>query len=196
MSSRSTRRRVAELYRANGHATIADSEAGAARRAATIEDEVMRDFDRVYVCSEGDRATLARPGGARVCVLPNALPLPAPLPQPREGEPFTFLFIGTLGYYPNEDAILYFCTHVLPLIREGATRNIRVIIAGSGDAPALRQLMGSPGVQLIGPVPDVATAYREARRGGRTHPSRRWNAYQGAGGVQLSTTRRRNVAWY
>jgi glycosyltransferase involved in cell wall biosynthesis len=94
--------------------------------------------------------------------LPNALPLPDPLPAPERGGPFTFLFIGTLGYYPNEDAIVYFCTQVLPLIRERAPREVRVIIAGSGATPALQQLVGTPGVELIGPVPDVATAYREA----------------------------------
>ncbi|HEX3245839.1 MAG TPA: glycosyltransferase [Chloroflexota bacterium] len=157
-----TRRRVAELYRANGYATLADSEEAAALRAETLECEVLRDFDRLYVCSQGDRARLERSGGARVCVLPNTLPLPAPLPPPLEAEPFTFLFIGTLGYYPNEDGIIQFCTNVLPLIRQRASRDVRVIVAGAGATRALQQLIGLPGVQLIGPVPDVATTYREA----------------------------------
>jgi glycosyltransferase involved in cell wall biosynthesis len=157
-----TRRRLAELYRAHGRGTLAEVEEEAARRAAVLEEGVLRDFDRLYVCSEQDRVSLARSGGARVCVLPNALPVPDPLPPPPPGRPFTFLFIGTLGYYPNEDGILYFCTQVLPLIRRARPRDVRVLIVGPGASPAVGQLARAPDVSVVGPVPDVTAAYREA----------------------------------
>jgi glycosyltransferase involved in cell wall biosynthesis len=71
------------------------------------------------------------------------------------------LFIGTLGYYPNEDGIVYFCTEVLPLIREGSPRGVRVLIVGPGASLAIQDLARAPDVRLIGPLPDVSTAYRE-----------------------------------
>jgi len=158
-----TRRRLAELYRVHGRTTLATSEEEAARRAAMLEDEVSRDFDRLYVCSEQDRATLARPARAQVCVLPNALPLPDPVPPPPPGRPYTFLFIGTLGYYPNEEGIIYFCTQVLPLIRQAASpRDVRVLIVGPGASPAIQDLARARDVSLIGAVPDVRAVYRES----------------------------------
>lgn len=157
-----TRRRLAALYASNGHAALAQHEAGEARRAEALEADVLRSFDRLYVCSEEDRAGLVRPGGAQVCVLPNALPHPEPLPPSPDPRPFTFLFIGTLGYYPNEDAVNFFCTEVLPLIRRATDQKVRVTIVGAGATPAVRRLAEAPDVLLIGAVPDVATAYREA----------------------------------
>ena len=157
-----SRRRLADLYRAHGRAALAEAEEEAARRSAIIEEEARREFDRLYVCSEQDRAALARPGRAQVCVLPNALPVPDPLPPPPPARQFTFLFIGTLGYFPNEDGIVYFCTQVLPLLRQAASRDIRVIIVGPGASPAIRQLASAPDVSLLGPVPDVTTVYGEA----------------------------------
>jgi glycosyltransferase involved in cell wall biosynthesis len=157
-----TRRRLAELYRAGGRATLADFEEEAAGRAAILEAEVLRDFDRVYVCSEQDQAVLARPARAQVCVLPNALPVPDPLPPPPSGQPFTFLFVGTLGYYPNEEGIVYFCTQVLPLIRQASQRDVRVLVVGPGASPAIQGVARARDVTLIGPVPEVRTLYREA----------------------------------
>jgi polysaccharide biosynthesis protein PslH len=158
----STRTRLAALYRANGLEPLARSEEVEARRSRTLETEVLRQFDRVYVCSEADRAALGDRGTAQLCVLPNALRVPDPLP-PRSGDgPFTILFVGTLGYYPNEDAVLYFCREVLPLIRRAARRDIRLTIVGSGATVGIRQLAALPEVQLIGAVPDVAPWYSQA----------------------------------
>jgi glycosyltransferase involved in cell wall biosynthesis len=158
----STRTRLAALYRANGLEPLARSEEAEARRSRTLEAEVLRQFDRVYVCSEADRAALGDRGTAQLCVLPNALPVPDPLP-PRSGDgPFTILFVGTLGYYPNEDAVLYFCREVLPMIRRTARRDIRLTIVGTGATVGISQLAALPEVQLIGAVPEVAPWYRQA----------------------------------
>ena len=157
-----THRRLAKLYRLNGDTTLAQVEDAAAERADALETQVLESFDRLYVCSEDDKAHLRSRAGTQICVLPNALPLPGPLPAKRPGRPFTFLFVGTLGYYPNEDAILYFCAEVLPLIRRASRQALRVMIVGTGATPAIRRLRNLPEVQLIGPVPDVAPWYGQA----------------------------------
>jgi polysaccharide biosynthesis protein PslH len=157
-----THRRLANLYRLNGKNTLARVEDAMAKRAEVLETEVLGSFDQLYVCSEEDETALRSRTRTQICVLPNALPLPGPLPPKRSGSPFTFIFVGTLGYYPNEDAVLHFSTEVLPLIRRASRQPIRVMIVGTGVTPVIRQLSNLPEVELIGPVPDVAPWYGQA----------------------------------
>lgn len=157
-----THRRLADLYRLNGKVALAQVEEALAERADVLERQVLGGLDRLYVCSEEDKVRLQSRAGSQICVLPNALPLPGPLPPRCPGSSFTFLFVGTLGYYPNEDAILHFCTEVLPLIRRASRQALRVLIVGTGATRAIRQLRIVPEVELIGPVPDVAPWYGQA----------------------------------
>ena len=157
------RRRVAGLYRAYGEVALAEGEEQQAAHIQALEDWALRFFHRVYVCSAADRESpLARGATAEVRVLPNTVRLAsAPLPR-REGEPFRFLFVGTLGYYPNEDAVRFFCIQVLPLLRAAARRPFRVEVVGTGASPAVRQLECLPEVRVVGAVPDVAPYYAAA----------------------------------
>jgi glycosyltransferase involved in cell wall biosynthesis len=127
-----------------------------------LEHEVLETFDRVYVCSERDRDALRAGSAVDVCVLPNGLPVPDPLPPKPAGQPFTFLFVGTVGYYPNEDAILHFCADMLPLIRPAAPREFRVHVVGTGAGGVARRLADIPEVRVVGAVPDVRPWYRDA----------------------------------
>jgi glycosyltransferase involved in cell wall biosynthesis len=157
-----SRRRIAALHRANGDEPAAQREEQAAERAAQLEDGALTGFERVYVCSEADRRALLGRARARLCVLPNALAVPQPLGPRSPESPFTFLFLGTLGYYPNEDAVLFFCREVLPLLRRQAARPFRVSVVGLGAGPGLASLATLPEVELVGAVPDVAPWYRQA----------------------------------
>lgn len=76
--------------------------------------------------------------------------------------PFLFLFVGTLGYYPNEEGINGFCTEVAPVIRRLSDRPFRVVIVGVGAGPALLGLTALPEVELVGAVPSVEPWYAEA----------------------------------
>ena len=161
-----TRRRIAERYEQSGRPDLAQAELAEADRAVLAEVSLLRDFDRVYVCSEGDRQALeARRGAgasASIEILPNALAVPRALPSPAPDTPFTFLFIGTLGYFPNEDAIVSFCREALPPLRRMATRPFRVTIVGIGLPPAVEALATIPEVEVVGAVGSVAEAYRPA----------------------------------
>jgi glycosyltransferase involved in cell wall biosynthesis len=164
-----TRRRLAALYRLNGRRMEAGVEQVLARRFEALEDQALADFDRVYVCFDGDREELLdrslNPAGsarAEVVVLPNAVSIPGPLPpRPKDG-PFTFLFMGTLSYYPNEDALRYFCADVLPSLRQCAAREFRLNVLGPGATDAIKRLEELPEVQFVGEVPDVRPWYRDA----------------------------------
>jgi glycosyltransferase involved in cell wall biosynthesis len=157
-----TRGRLAQLYRATGKGTEARVEALLARRFEVLEEEAFARFDRVYVCSEQDKAELQRRSRAEVSILPNAVHAPGPVPPRTEVRPFTFLFIGTLSYYPNEDALTYFCGDIAPLIRQAAPRPFRLNVVGRGGTDAIRRLSHIPEVRIVGEVADVAPVYREA----------------------------------
>jgi polysaccharide biosynthesis protein PslH len=161
-----TRHRIAERYEQTDHPELARAEREAADRAHLAEARALLDFDRVYVCSSGDRDVLEarrRPEAvAEIQVLPNAVLAPNPVPPWPDFGPFTFLFIGTLGYFPNEDAVITFCRDILPPLRSMATRPFRIAIAGIGATPEVLALAALPNIDVIGAVADVAVAYRQA----------------------------------
>jgi polysaccharide biosynthesis protein PslH len=157
-----TRMGLAALYRLHGIHSMAQIEETEAQRSIVLEREILQHFDRVYVCSERDKDTLRASASAQVCILPNAVRIPAPLLAPGMGNPFTFLFVGTLGYFPNIDAVKYLSTDVVPLIRQSAPRDFKMIVVGAGGGGRSRQLASAPEVQIIGEVPDVGPWYRDA----------------------------------
>jgi glycosyltransferase involved in cell wall biosynthesis len=88
--------------------------------------------------------------------------LPASVPGRGEGGIFTFFFVGTLGYYPNEDGVRYLCAEIVPRIRELAGHNFVVNIAGTGASRSLRQAMSVPQVRFLDSVPDLHPWYAQA----------------------------------
>jgi glycosyltransferase involved in cell wall biosynthesis len=157
-----TRRRLASLYRQNGANAAAAHEESEAARAETLENEAFRRFDRVYVCSASDRDKLAGRTRAQVCVLPNGVRMPDNVPARIPDGNFTFLFVGTLGYYPNEDAVRYLCAEIVPRIRELAGSGFVMNIAGTGASGSLRQAATVPQVRFLGAVTDLPPWYAQA----------------------------------
>ncbi len=147
-----TLRRVADLHRLHGDEERARSLEAQARLYEPLVDEVLGSWDRVYVCSELDARELG--GRAEVRVLPNVVDLPPPRAL-CEVTPFTLLFVGTLGYFPNEDAVGWFTSAVLPELRAVAPAPFRVVVAG-GEGVAEAE------VDYAGRVADVAPCYAAA----------------------------------
>jgi polysaccharide biosynthesis protein PslH len=156
-----THRRVAALCHLNGdhaHAAIEELEA---RRYEGMEADVFAACDRIYVCSEGDRHLLTGKARGDLAVLPNAVRIPDSVQPRKAGLPFSFLFVGTLGYYPNEDAVRYLAAEILPRMRARTATAFRFDIVGAGATSRLEQLAG-PELRLIGAVSDVGPSYRDA----------------------------------
>jgi glycosyltransferase involved in cell wall biosynthesis len=157
-----TNARLGALYRSTGKSALGDAADREANRCATLEAEVLGTFDRVYVCSRLDQQRLQGRARAEVRVLPNALPLSSPPHFKPPAMPFTFMFVGTLGYYPNEDAVAYFSSAVLPLLRAVAPVACRLVVIGNGPADVMQRLRAAPEVEVVGPVADVGPWYADA----------------------------------
>jgi glycosyltransferase involved in cell wall biosynthesis len=152
--------RIAHRYRLLRDLSRAEMHEQMARHYKAFEDQVLKDFDRIYVCSQRDREELLSRGSSEVCVLPNAVTLPV-APVQQQAEPFRFLFVGTVSYFPNQDAVIFFCTKVLPRLRKIAPRPVSLTVVGAG-VPRQAWWVLVPEVILAGTVTDVEPYYRSA----------------------------------
>ncbi len=64
------------------------------------------------------------------------------------------LFVGTMNYYPNTDAVLYFVKEILPLIQKRYPQ-VNFEIVGRFPPRSVRKLDGVGGVRVLGEVADV-----------------------------------------
>src|SRR5262249_52340504 len=143
-------------------AAVVAAESGKYRRLA---EHYLRQFDRVTVSSTTDAGRLGRQfPGTRFAVVPNGYrashSIPAPSP-PIEG-PLRLLFVGTLGYFPNADAVSFLSREVLPALDRIGSREVRVDAIGAGDAAALGDLPLDPRIRVHGFVEDLAPFYASA----------------------------------
>ena len=134
-----------------------------ARQFEKMEDKYLIQCQRVYVCTAADRAELAQRFHLdHFRAVPNAVNVPPFAAVEKSATEFTLLFVGTLGYAPNEDAVLFFCHEVLPHIRAAADRPVRVIIVGANPGPQVRALSGDHAIEVAGFVPDLCAYYQQA----------------------------------
>ena len=64
------------------------------------------------------------------------------------------MFVGVLNYLPNSDAVKWFSTTVWPQVRERFPDSTFRIV-GRNPTAEVQALNDLPGVEVVGPVPDV-----------------------------------------
>lgn len=117
--------------------------------------KVWQQVDRVIAMSEKDReAILSVAPTAKVAVVPNGVAVPQHLPESQGSVPPHLVFLGSLWYYPNIDAAIYFYREVFPLVRRQAP-TIRLTIIGESPRGQLQELAKDPSVALPGYVEDL-----------------------------------------
>jgi glycosyltransferase involved in cell wall biosynthesis len=135
------------------------------RRMLRYEGNTLARFDGVLAVSDADRDTFARiyPGAIRhpAHVVPTGVDTDyftasASAPASRE-----IVFTGSMDWLPNEDAMLFFCRDVLPLIRAEEPA-VRLSIVGRAPTPAVKQLADHANVRVTGRVDDVRPYMRDA----------------------------------
>lgn len=135
-----------------------------ARTIAAAERQALRVAAAVVTVSEIDRAlALALAPGANVVAVPNSVDLDrlALLPAPPPPSPPRLLFVGTLDYPPNLEAVRELVQEHLPVLR-AAFPGLVVRLVGRDDAGALAAFRGRDGVEAVGPVDDLLPHYRDS----------------------------------
>lgn len=73
----------------------------------------------------------------------------APAPQPR-----TLIFLGSMDWMPNIDAMLWFTSAIWPMIKQEVP-DVRLRIVGRRPPPSIQALTSDPAIHVSGTVPDV-----------------------------------------
>ena len=128
-----------------------------ASRFERLERHYLPSFDRVYTASEEDARIVREDFGAgHVSTIVNAVRAP-PRTEP-VAEEYDLLFVGTLSYDPNIDAVRWLCEDIRPLLEP-----VTIAIVGSDPAPEVRRLAELPGVTVAADVPEVTPWYLSSR---------------------------------
>jgi polysaccharide biosynthesis protein PslH len=102
--------------------------------------------------------SLAPESAKRVFVLGNGVDTQHFAPQAGSVSPYpsdepTIVFVGTMDYWPNVDAVSWFASDILPRVR-ARWPTARFYIVGRNPTAAVRAL-ASESVQVVGTVPDT-----------------------------------------
>ncbi len=157
--------RLMSLREERGEDARVHAEQAAWPRLRTMERMIVTRFQALAMAAEQECATLrARYPTIPVFHLPNALLVSSGSPPPpvAAGRPPTLLFVGSMNYLPNEDAIVHFCKDILPLIRQRFGRPLRVRLVGTCPPERVRELARDPGVEVTGSVPEVDSYYADS----------------------------------
>jgi sugar transferase (PEP-CTERM/EpsH1 system associated) len=128
------------------------------RRMLRFEARTLARFDGVLAVSDADRDTFARlyPGAVTqpVHVVPTGVDTEFFHPAASSPGARSLVFTGSMDWLPNEDAMLFFCAEVLPLIRREEPE-VTLAIVGRAPTPAVARLAQQHGVVVTGRVDDV-----------------------------------------
>ncbi len=126
------------------------------RKFEDFERRVFREADHVVAVSQED-ATLIRDhfGARHVDVVENGVDTTYFQPGPSERDPGQILFLGSLDWRPNLDAVDQLLATVFPAVR-AQEPSARLCLVGRNPPEALhRRVQATPGVELHANVPDV-----------------------------------------
>jgi glycosyltransferase involved in cell wall biosynthesis len=119
-------------------------------------------YAALVAVSDRDREDVAAATSTPVETVPNGVAADELRPAAGEGEPDTLLFTGTLSHPPNADGIRWFVEEAWPRVR-AERPEAKLLVVGRDPTPAVRRLGRMPGVEVVGPVPDVAPYFKRAR---------------------------------
>lgn len=120
-----------------------------------FERNRVRLFSGIIAVSTRDAATLQTwAPAASVCVVPNGADCSHLVPLDVVPDPGAIVFLGTLSYAPNRDAVEHLAGDILPRIRRAVPGATLYVVGRQTDALA-PSLQHAPGVVFTGYADDV-----------------------------------------
>lgn len=126
-----------------------------------IERQVMQSYDRVYLaCSDDIKPDVS----SKFLYRPNKVSLPVKKAMQKSvTDDFKVIFVGTLNYLPNIEAIQNVLLPLADLLLKHFGGTIRLIIAGRNPPrKILKRLLAHPMVEIHENVPDLSLLYQQA----------------------------------
>lgn len=119
-------------------------------------------FDIVTCASEIDRQTFQRTNAAgRFEIIPNGVDVEDYQPAYGSEEEAHLIYIGSMDWYPNEDAVAFFADEVLPKIREKLP-DVQFSAVGGNPSPRVQKLAARSQILVTGRVPEIKPYFARA----------------------------------
>lgn len=125
------------------------------RRFVSYESRICHRFDMCLCVSEEDgRELKSICPAAAIEVVPNGVDTDYFRPEEGDEEEECLVFTGSMDWRPNEDAVVFFCDQILPLI-QAELPEVKFLIVGSNPSDRVMRLGKRQGVVVTGWVEDV-----------------------------------------
>jgi sugar transferase (PEP-CTERM/EpsH1 system associated) len=126
-----------------------------AKRLLAYEHAIARRFSHALVCTAAERDDFERlfPGIA-VSLVGNGVDLDYFRPSGAAKKPGSMIFTGVMDYFPNVDAMCWFCDEILPRV-QAELPQANLTICGNRPSAAVARLGKRPGVNVTGWVADT-----------------------------------------
>jgi sugar transferase (PEP-CTERM/EpsH1 system associated) len=120
------------------------------------EPGIVRKFDHCFVVSQKDKDNLRSiVPDTDVTVIANGVDVAFYEPQPGKLQPDTLVFTGSMDWFPNEDAILYFYEKIWPLIKRDI-KDARLYVVGRNPSNKILNLQRKEAdIVVTGYIADV-----------------------------------------
>jgi polysaccharide biosynthesis protein PslH len=118
-------------------------------------------YRTLIAMSDRDAGHLRGVTDTPVAVVPNGVASDELTPAPPSEEPATLLFTGTLSHPPNSEGIRWFADAVWARIR-AARPDARLLVVGRSPPRAVLELAKREGIEVVGPVGDMAPFFGRA----------------------------------
>jgi polysaccharide biosynthesis protein PslH len=132
------------------------------QRFFAYEQHIARTFSHALVCTATEQRDFERLiPGVPVSLVGNGVDLDYFCSKGIAKRPGSIVFTGVMDYFPNVDAVVWFCDKVLPIVQQQIPE-AALTICGSRPTAAVRRLAKRRGVAVTGRVPDTRPYLDEA----------------------------------
>ncbi len=119
-------------------------------------------FDVVTCTSEVDAAVFERYcAEGTVKVIPNGVDVTHFSPNHASEASAHLIYIGSMDWYPNEDAVSFFAEEILPQIQTDVS-DVKFTVVGGNPSERVQRLSNMEGVVVTGRVPEIKPYFAEA----------------------------------
>lgn len=132
-------------------------------RLKRYELKIIRNFDFILVCSDHDQSLLEKyQPHKKIAVVPNVVDPDYFYPNERMARSNKILFVGTMWYEPNADAIKFFIHQVFPLIKR-EINDVELLIIGDGATKEVLKYSRDPAIKIVNYVDDIRPYFEESK---------------------------------
>src|SRR5262245_27349370 len=125
------------------------------RRFLAYERRIADTFSHALVCTATEQRDFERLiPGVPVSLVGNGVDLDYFRSKGVAKRPGSIVFTGVMDYFPNVDAVVWFCDKVLPIVQQQIPE-AGLTICGSQPTAVVRRLAKRRGVIVTGRVPDT-----------------------------------------